>query len=351
LILGALSEGVPEKVKGLIGIAHSNCERLILLINDILDIDKIAAGKMRFNLKKESVDSLLQHAVEANLGFAEKYKVGLVSAEMESGLYIETDAGRFAQVMTNLISNAIKFSPEGEDVKVRGEKKGNRLRIEVIDRGPGISMEFQSKIFGKFSQADASGTRATGGTGLGLHITREIVMKLGGKIGFDSTPGEGATFWLSFPLVQGDAAPIDPQVKDWSEGGTLPKATATIPRILHVEDDIDFTHVLSTGLHGRAEIVGANNIGQAKTLLAKESFQLILLDLNFHDGSGNEILDFRDSLPGDRIPTVIISVDTPEVELSERVTSTLIKSLTPEAKMIQVIEELLNQQSGVNDVE
>lgn len=189
------------KTKTLVDIAYSNCERLILLINDILDIDKIASGNMRLSMVREQIAAVTARAAQGNEAYAHKYQVTIMVGPMDPHWYVMLDADRYLQVLANLLSNAAKFSPQGGVVDVRGERRGDRVRISVIDYGAGIPEEFRGRIFGKFSQADSSSSRAKGGTGLGLHITRQLVELMGGVIGFDTEVGKGTTFWVEFPLA------------------------------------------------------------------------------------------------------------------------------------------------------
>ncbi|MET0535762.1 MAG: CHASE domain-containing protein, partial [Steroidobacter sp.] len=199
LLLGVFMKELPQKVKSLIEIAYNNCERLIPLINDILDIDKIASGHMRFEMQEESVAALTLQAVQANEAYARKFDVSIVVAPIDESLRVMVDAARYQQVLSNLLSNAAKFSPPGGVIEVSAEARDSRVSISVRDYGEGISDEFQSRIFSKFSQADSSATRAKGGTGLGLHIAKQLVEQMNGAIGYSTQVGTGTTFRIEFP--------------------------------------------------------------------------------------------------------------------------------------------------------
>ncbi|MDD9901594.1 MAG: CHASE domain-containing protein, partial [Alphaproteobacteria bacterium] len=199
LLEGTMFSDIPEKAMNLIKIAHKNSERLILLINDILDLDKITAGKMRFTLKPEDTASLVYMGVEINAAYAEKHGVTFVAEALPEDLVVNVDADRWQQVFSNLLSNAAKFSPEGGGVAITVEAVERNIRVSVQDKGPGIPVEFRERIFSKFSQADSAMTRQKGGTGLGLNISKEIVTRMGGTIGFDTEVGQGTTFWFEFP--------------------------------------------------------------------------------------------------------------------------------------------------------
>lgn len=205
--LGLLTGGVtgPLSAAGheLATRALANSERLTRLINDLLDIQKIESGKMRFDLTDCPLPRLLQEALLANQAYALRYKVPLELIEPVAPVSVRVDEGRFQQVMANLLSNAAKFSPEGQTVSVSAEVlPTGRTRIGVRDRGCGIAPEFRDRIFQKFSQADASTTRARDGTGLGLSITKVLVEGMGGQIGFDTAAGQGTTFYVELPLAE-----------------------------------------------------------------------------------------------------------------------------------------------------
>jgi PAS domain S-box-containing protein len=201
LVLGAMTASLPQKVRDLLEIAQSNCERLMLLINDILDIEKFSAGQMRFELQNVPVAAITQQAVEANEGYARKFNVRIELAAFDPECQVSVDPDRFVQVMSNLLSNAVKYSAQDGLVRVWAERRGDGVRINVLDQGPGIPENFRERIFEKFSQADSSATREKGGTGLGLHIARRFVEHMHGRIGYESEVGRGSTFWIELPVV------------------------------------------------------------------------------------------------------------------------------------------------------
>lgn len=212
LIAQPFAASLTEAGRELVDIAGENCERLIALINDILDIDKIANGEMRLDMAPHDVAAMIDQALKANAAYAGKYRVELCGGAIPPGWAIQVDDARFRQIMANLISNAIKFSGDSKRIDIdagyqpaaAGNERG-RVRICVTDHGAGIPEEFRSRIFGKFAQADSSVTRARGGTGLGLHISRQLVEAMGGQIGFDTAVGVGTTFWIEFPLATASA--------------------------------------------------------------------------------------------------------------------------------------------------
>ena len=211
LIAGGVAGELPEQARKLIEIAHTNGERLVRLINDILDMEKIESGKMRFDLQPQRIQPLLEQAVEANRAYGDRFGVRFEIRGEVPDRMVALDSDRFMQVMANLLSNAAKFSPHGGTVEIATEVRDRGVRINVIDQGPGIPEDFRDKIFGKFCQADASDSRQKGGTGLGLSIVKAIVEKHGGEVGFDTQLGSGTTFHVTFPevlRVPGTGAPV-----------------------------------------------------------------------------------------------------------------------------------------------
>ena len=201
LLAGGVAGVIPDQAKSLIDIAQKNSERLILLVNDILDMEKIESGKMHFNLVPVDLSPLIQQVILSNRGYGEQYKVTYEFESSEKLPQILVDSDRFMQIMANFLSNAAKFSPAGSVISIHALVKADQVRINVTDMGSGIPDTFKDKIFNKFSQADSSDTRSKGGTGLGLSITKALVDSMGGKIGFTSKPGKGSTFYVEFPAL------------------------------------------------------------------------------------------------------------------------------------------------------
>lgn len=200
LLLSGAFPTLPDKAENLIEIANKNSLRLIDLINDILDIDKIAAGKMDFNLETTNISGIIKSTIAINKPYGKQYKVfyNFVDNLNPNETFI-VDKSRFMQVLTNLLSNATKFSPEHSVVTVSTEKKNNKVIISIKDSGSGIPQEFRDKVFDKFTQVDSSDTRKKGGTGLGLSICKSLVERMNGQIGFESEVGHGTTFRIEFP--------------------------------------------------------------------------------------------------------------------------------------------------------
>ncbi|MDR6293751.1 MULTISPECIES: response regulator [Inquilinus] len=202
LIVAGAAGPLPDKAKALLEIAHKNSERLVGLVNDILDIEKIESGRMEFRHDRLEAGSLVEQAVEANQAYAAQHEVEYrITARSDETLPVLGDADRLIQVLTNLLSNAAKFSPAGTAVEVAVETAGSQVQVSVRDRGAGIPEAFRNRIFQRFAQADASDIRRKGGTGLGLSIAKAIVERHGGRIGFEPAEGGGTRFWFTLPLL------------------------------------------------------------------------------------------------------------------------------------------------------
>ncbi len=199
LINAGVLGDVPKDMMELTEVAERNGQRLLDLINDILDIEKIESGKLTLNPEIIRVDELVRESMVLNKGFGDRFKVRFEPRGELSTVEVNADRKRLLQVMTNLLSNAAKFSPEGEVVEISTQEDGWSLRIAVHDRGPGIPEAFRSRIFGRFNQADSTTSRQKGGTGLGLAICKRLIEMMRGRIGFDDRPEGGTTFWFELP--------------------------------------------------------------------------------------------------------------------------------------------------------
>lgn len=193
---------LPEKMNDLLVIADNNCTRLSDLIDDILDLEKIKAGKMTFKVKDYDAVQVVAEAVEASNDYAKQYNVEYRINNLIDKANVKVDKNRLIQVLLNLLSNAAKFSHPNSEVTIEVKRTiQQKIRITVEDKGVGIPTEFRSQIYNNFSQADSSDTRKKGGTGLGLSISKEIVNIMGGEIDFESEQGKGTKFYVDFPEI------------------------------------------------------------------------------------------------------------------------------------------------------
>jgi PAS domain S-box-containing protein len=200
LAAGGVAGSVPEGIGELLRIAHSNTERLLRIVNDILDIHRLESGALDLQLDAIDVLAVVERAVELTQPFAAEYGVSLHVADSAARATVMADFERWVQVVVNLLSNAAKYSPSGSRVDIDVVIVNKTVRLSVADRGPGIPEEFSGRIFQKFAQA-ATGNVRRGGTGLGLSIVKSLVDLHGGTVGFESSRGKGTTFYVDMPLI------------------------------------------------------------------------------------------------------------------------------------------------------
>ena len=200
LLTSGMAGELPADVKQLLDISHQSTERLIRLINDMLDLEKIASGKIEYRMQPQPLRPLVEQAIRDTRAYADDLRVR-IELQGDTDARVDADADRIVQVCVNLLSNAAKFSPPGRAVRVTLEVVDGKARVGVEDSGPGVPPEFEDRMFQRFAQADSSSTRTKGGTGLGLSICRSIVEAHGGRIGFSSEPGVRTEFFFELPVA------------------------------------------------------------------------------------------------------------------------------------------------------
>jgi len=313
LISDNFSDDLPEKIMKLHTIAYANSERLISLINDILDVQKMEMGEMVFDNTVINICDLVQQSVQANQAYAKK--LGNISIKISpelSALEVDADASRLMQVMTNLISNAVKFSPENGLVKINIIAEQECVRIAVTDSGPGVPDAFKYRIFSKFAQADSSDTRKVEGTGLGLSICKIIIERLNGNIGYSNLEQGGCSFFFTLPTHNKSVdnniiEPIEP----------IDEGKQTVPRILICEDDKDIASFLQIII----EVEGwktdiALNAFEAKALLKQHKYSAMTLDLILPDQDGFSFFqEIRQSADNINLPVIIVSAKAREKQV------------------------------------
>jgi PAS domain S-box-containing protein len=298
LLAGGVAGELPAKATRLIDIAKLNCERLVRLINDILDLEKAESGKLDFRLEAQRLQPVVQQAIDLNRAYAQTYGA-VIELEPGSGdPLVFVDRDRLIQVLTNILSNAAKFSPRGGSVHVSIATDGDSVRVDVRDEGPGIAPEFQARIFQKFAQADSSDSRAKSGTGLGLSIAKTIIERLGGGIGFRTQPGAGSTFYVTLPMRHESAAFV--------HSGPAGKSG---PAVLICEDDPDIAGILVEILRQdgmRADAVSSARA--ARAALDSGRFDLALIDLHLPDADGLEfIAELRVRESTRELPVIVVT--------------------------------------------
>jgi PAS domain S-box-containing protein len=295
LLKGGVGGELGPQAQRLVALAHDNGHRLVRLVNDFLDLEKMRSGKVEFRLAPHALAPIVRHSVETNRAYADGYGVQLALDGADDELLAYVDPERIEQVLANLISNAVKFSPRGATVRIALVRDGAAAMISVRDQGPGIPPEFRARIFEKFAQADASDARGRAGTGLGLSIVKSIVDRLDGQVGFDSTPGAGTTFRVGLPL--------------WHTREATVTRHGAGRHVLVVEDDPDVATVLgellrSAGYDARSVGTGADALAAVRAA----PVDAVLLDLHLPDRNGRTLIhEFRRALAGRYVPVLILS--------------------------------------------
>jgi PAS domain S-box-containing protein len=226
LLVANAGTTLPAPILRLLTIAQSNGQRLVRLVNSILDMDKIESGKVVFVLKRIELRALVEQEIEASRGYADVFGIRIRLAAASHAGETRGDSDWLTKIVSNLLSNAIKFSPRGDEVVVRIEQQDERIRLSVQDHGCGIPDEFKGRMFERFAQADTSNTRTKGGTGLGLSIVKEIVTRLGGDVGFADAPGGGTIFHVDLP-ASGDPVTVDSAIAFDADGASAYEKAGT----------------------------------------------------------------------------------------------------------------------------
>ncbi len=309
LISGGAVGELPAPAKAMLKIAGNNTERLLLLINDILDIQKIESGQMVFKFSGLMIMPFVKQSLIDNFAYAEQHHVKFVIVKELNDVQVYADKDRMMQVMANLLSNAAKFSPDNDTVEISvAYHNTDFLRISVTDHGPGIPVDFQPKLFDKFTQSDSSDTRQKGGTGLGLSITKVIVEKHGGYIGFVSHKDIGTTFFVDLPALMGDKLENNTMVDNLEKINTA--------SVLIVEDDPDVAALIKIMLaQGGYDSDIAYDAGDARQKLQNKpgQYKAVTLDISLSGEDGISLLkSIRQEPNTNTVPVIIVSAKANE---------------------------------------
>jgi signal transduction histidine kinase len=311
--LGLLSSGVmgklDDKAANLLRIASSNTDRLVRLINDILDLERMDSGRAPLHIRRCVLRELVEHAVDTMTALAEAAQVRLdiVPEPASDPITFDGDPDRFQQVLCNLLSNAIKFSPALSSVRVLTGSDGDFFVLRVEDQGRGVPTEKIEAIFDRFSQVDPSDSRQKGGTGLGLAICRSIITQHSGDIWAERNDAHGSgrpgtTFTLRMPRVTAAAAPAPARMQGRMES-----------TVLVVDDDDTSRRTMVELLRRHGYQVRETDSGsEGLSIAANERIDVILLDLYMPGMSGWQTIErLKHTEATAAIPVVVISVVSP----------------------------------------
>jgi signal transduction histidine kinase/CheY-like chemotaxis protein len=288
---GDVSEGVSD----LLEIALRNLDRLIRLVDDLLDLSRIESGRLVTKLTPIPLDEVVSRCIDSVDGFAHERSVKIEPAESDAGLSVMADADRLQQVIVNLLSNAIKFSPEGSHVRLRWWKQSEQAVMEIADEGPGIPEERLEEIFDKFRQLERTATRKYGGAGLGLAISRTIVEQFGGDLWAESEEGKGSRFFLRLRLTQ-----VEPKIEAVAAEEVGPRS------VLLVLHDPDLQTLLRTQFENAGWEVHVTGSGAAALGWARGGVGFIVVAVELEDMHGLEFLQrLRGSAAAVDIPALL----------------------------------------------
>ncbi|MRS12592.1 MAG: response regulator [Actinobacteria bacterium] len=334
LILDGEAGEINEIQQEFLSIVKENSDRLVDLINDMLDISRIESG--RIVLKVQPLDVAERIAGAVNTFRAVLDQQGReIHVDVPDDLPLAAgDPDRVGQVLINFISNAIKYSPQGGDVRVKASVEDSMVRVDITDEGIGIALEDQAKLFTKFYRVDSSLTREIGGTGLGLSICKSIIELLGGEVGVDSTAGEGSTFWFALPFAS-DRHVRTPSLETplGSPGG----------RVLVVDDSEDVANLVATYLARRGyEVVKAFNAREAREYALELEPRVITLDVMLDEGAGFELLRELKGDPATKdIPVVVLSIICDQGKSERLGAAGYLEKPIDRDRLISLIDELV----------
>jgi signal transduction histidine kinase/CheY-like chemotaxis protein len=318
LILDGDAGEIDEEAREYLDVVKSNADRLVALVNDLLDISRLESGRIQLKLEDVNLSEVITLVVRT-LSEMIATKKQTLSVDIDPALPpVRADRDKMIQIVTNYLSNAYKYTPAGGDIRITLTRVGDHARVAVTDTGYGIAPEDQARLFTRFYRVDNSMTREIGGTGLGLSIVKAFVELQGGEVGVESEPGKGSTFSFTAPLVvaAGSTAPDPtPDAEDVEDSGPAPPSptgagSESSLSILLVEDDPDVAHLLAAQL----EKAGYDTDTVASAEEALDQVRVVLPDLITVDVSlpgmdGFALIERLSADPRTRnIPVVVISI-------------------------------------------
>jgi DNA-binding response OmpR family regulator len=334
LILDGDAGEINDIQREFLGIVKENSDRLVELINEMLDISRIESGRVHLKVEPMSVQDAVEGAVDTFRAVLSQTGRD-IQVDLEHGLPpVAADRDRVGQVLINLISNALKYSPAGGLVAIGVAQRGDFVKIFVRDQGLGISEEDLGQMFTKFFRVDSALTREIGGTGLGLSICKTIIELLGGEIGVDSVLGEGSTFWFTLPI-----APIEMVRIPLLEGPDGP-ATGTI---LVVDRDPEVADLIGTylGRHGY-DVVKAHTADEALVAALRYKPRAITLDVILDEGDGFDLLHrLKENSDTANIPVVVLSIVCDEGRSCRMGAANYLEKPIDQSRLIGMIQDIV----------
>src|SRR6266852_8205153 len=328
-----------DRQRRYVGHINTGGKHLLKLISDILDLSRIEAGRMELTREDVAVAAAFAEVISALYPLAEKKSQALLQ-EVEPNLHVHADAMRFKQVLTNLVGNAIKFTPEGGRIKLVARQVDDQVRIEVRDNGPGIAPEEQQRIFEAFFRLAQTGN-AREGTGLGLAITARLVELHGGKLEIESKPGDGTCFYFSLPLLA--IAPNEPPQ------ATIPALRAgKTPRILVIEDNAATGLLIQSQLTSSGyETLRCDQPERATEMAAEQQPDAITLDLLMQPVHGLQVLlQLKNDPRTLKIPVIVVTIaDEPAIGSALGADEYLVKPVD-KATLLSAVERCLRSRGG-----
>ncbi|MGW2091161.1 response regulator [Promicromonospora sukumoe] len=327
----------PEQAARMVRIALTSSERLGRLVDDILDTERLEAGTTQLHLAEQPVDTLVAAAVDQVSVLADE--AGVTLEATGSPEIVRADAERIVQTLTNLLGNAVRFSPSGGTVRVTAAPVGELVELRVTDQGRGIPPDKLEAIFRRFEQVDASDTRERGGSGLGLTIARSIVERHGGRL-WAVSDGEGTGSSFRFTLRRATPHPA-------TAPAHTPDGTAQATRVVVVDDDQYVVDVLRTVLEERGyDVVGLTDGRAALAVVEDEHPAAIVLDLAMPGTSGAEVLSrLRQSAATADVPVVVLSGTRPHdaLETAALADDWLVKPVDPD-RIVETVRDVIRRQ-------
>jgi len=342
--LGLLAGGRvtdPEKVQRMLDIAVTNTDRLVRLVNNILDLERMGSGRISMERQACAVADLMTDAAEVMHPAAEKANVQLSVSPLAA--FIWADPDRIMQTLTNLLSNAIKFSPPGGAVWLTAARVGEQIQFQVRDQGRGIPADKLESVFQRFEQVDASDAREKGGTGLGLAICRTIVNQHGGRSWVESKLGAGSSFFVSLPELKG------PKEEEKPEVPARTSTASTVQKILVCDDDESVRAVMQSILELRGyQVISTSSGLEAIEQAATQLPDAVLLDMLMPGMDGWQTMAALKQNPATRdIPIIVVSVlSSQERESSQADIAAWIRKPLDETVLVQALERTFGSQAS-----